>query len=583
MCGILACLWCSDDSSAKRSRIIHLAQRLKHRGPDWIGIFQHKGNYLAHQRLAIVDLTSGDQPLFNEDKTIAVVANGEIYNHEELRKKLPNHTFSTNSDCEVIAHLYEEYGENFVDMLDGIFSFVLYDTRDNHFLVARDAIGITSLYIGWGEDASVWVSSEYKTMHEDCEHFERFQPGTLYSSRERGFRRWYNPVWFSEMIPTTPYDPMVLRNALEKAVVKRLMTDVPFGVLLSGGLDSSLVASITSRYLAETKAGKQLGTTIHSFCIGLEGSPDLKAGREVADYLGTVHHEFHFTPQDGIDAIEDVIYHIESYELTTVRSSIPTYLISRKIKSHGIKMVLSGEGSDEIFGGYLYFHKAPNKEELHQESCRKIKALHQYDCLRANKATSAWGLEARFPYLDKEFVSVVMGIDPDNKLSGQKRRIEKWILRNAFDDKERPYLPQHILWRQKEQMSDGVGYNWIDALKAHAASHVTDTMMLNAARTYPLHTPPTKEAYLYRMIFEKIFPKQPARLTIPWEPTVACCTPKALSWFPEWSNNMDPSGRAAWGIHNSANTKLVSSDIVEPNKVEPQNGAATTNGATNGH
>ncbi|XP_028783980.1 asparagine synthetase [glutamine-hydrolyzing] 2-like [Neltuma alba] len=582
MCGILACLWCSDDSAAKRARIIHLAQRLKHRGPDWIGVFQHEGNFLAHQRLAVVDLTSGDQPLFNEDNSIAVIANGEIYNHEDLRKQLPNHKFRTNSDCEVIAHLYEEYGENFVDMLDGIFSFVLLDTRTNNFLVARDAIGITSLYIGWAEDASCWVSSEYKTMHEDCEHYERFQPGTLYSSKDKGFRRWYNPPWFSEAIPSTPYDPMLLRTSLEKAVIKRLMTDVPFGVLLSGGLDSSLVASITARYLADTKAGKQLGTTIHSFCIGLEGSPDLKAGREVANYLGTVHHEFHFTPQDGIDAIEDVIYHIESYELTTVRSSIPTYLISRKIKSHGIKVVLSGEGSDEIFGGYLYFHKAPNKEEAHQEMCRKIKALHQYDCLRANKATSAWGLEARFPYLDKEFVNVVMNIDPDFKMSGH-RRIEKWILRNAFDDKERPYLPQHILWRQKEQMSDGVGYNWIDALREHAAKHVTDKMMLNAARTYPLHTPATKEAYYYRMIFEKIFPKQPARQTIPWEPTVACCTPKALHWVPEWANNLDPSGRAAWGVHNAANKTLVTADVVDYTQSTKSSANEAAKNGLNGH
>jgi len=390
MCGILAVLGCSDDSQAKRVRILELSRRLKHRGPDWSGLHQHGDNYLAHQRLAIVDPASGDQPLFNEDKSIIVTVNGEIYNHEELRKQLPNHKFRTQCDCDVIAHLYEEHGENFVDMLDGIFSFVLLDTRDNSFLVARDAIGVTSLYIGWGLDGSVWIASELKGLHDECEHFEVFPPGHLYSSKEREFRRWYNPPWFNEaVIPSTPYDPIVLRKAFERAVIKRLMTDVPFGVLLSGGLDSSLVAAVTARYLAGTKAAKQWGAKLHSFCVGLKGAPDLKAGREVAEFLGTVHHEFEFTIQDGIDAIEDVIYHTETYDVTTIRAATPMFLMSRKIKSSGVKMVISGEGSDEIFGGYLYFHKAPNKEEFHQETCRKIKALHRYDCLRANKSTYA--------------------------------------------------------------------------------------------------------------------------------------------------------------------------------------------------
>ncbi|KAK9279723.1 hypothetical protein L1049_013405 [Liquidambar formosana] len=404
MCGILAVLGCSDDSRAKRVRV-----------------------------------------------------NGEIYNHEELRKRLPNHKFRTGSDCDVIAHLYEEYGEDFVDMLDGMFSFVLLDTRDNSFIVARDAIGITSLYIGWGLDGSIWISSELKGLNDDCEHFESFPPGHLYSSKEGGLRRWYNPPWFSEAIPSTPYDPLVLRRAFEDAVIKRLMTDVPFGVLLSGGLDSSLVASITARHLAGTKAAKQWGAQLHSFCVGLEGSPDLKAAKEVADYLGTVHHEFHFTVQDGIDAIEDVIYHVETYDVTTIRASTPMFLMSRKIKSLGVKMVISGEGSDEIFGGYLYFHKAPNKEELHRETCHKviefiwharicfpikvesinkrfssliwkqIKALHQYDCLRANKSTSGWGLEARVPFLDKEFINVAMDIDPEWKMVS-KFGYQIWIL-----------------------------------------------------------------------------------------------------------------------------------------------------------
>uniref|UniRef100_M4DNS2 Asparagine synthetase [glutamine-hydrolyzing] n=1 Tax=Brassica campestris TaxID=3711 RepID=M4DNS2_BRACM len=555
MCGILAVLGCSDDSQAKRVRVLELSRRqLRHRGPDWSGIYQNGFNYLAHQRLAIIDPASGDQPLFNEDKSIVVTVNGEIYNHEELRKGLKNHKFHTGSDCDVIAHLYEEHGENFVDMLDGIFSFVLLDTRDNSFMVARDAVGVTSLYIGWGLDGSLWVSSEMKGLHEDCEHFEAFPPGHLYSSKSgRGFKQWYNPPWFNESVPSTPYEPLAIRSAFEDAVIKRLMTDVPFGVLLSGGLDSSLVASITARHLAGTKAAKRWGPQLHSFCVGLEGSPDLKAGKEVAEYLGTVHHEFHFTVQDGIDAIEDVIYHVETYDVTTIRASTPMFLMSRKIKSLGVKMVLSGEGSDEIFGGYLYFHKAPNKQEFHQETCRKIKALHKYDCLRANKATSAFGLEARVPFLDKEFINTAMSLDPESKMiKPEEGRIEKWVLRRAFDDEERPYLPKHILYRQKEQFSDGVGYSWIDGLKAHAAENVNDKMMSNAAFIFPHNTPLTKEAYYYRMIFERFFPQNSARLTVPGGATVACSTAKAVEWDASWSNNMDPSGRAAIGVHLSA-------------------------------
>ncbi|KAL0678511.1 hypothetical protein Bca4012_006492 [Brassica carinata] len=550
MCGILALLGCSDDSQAKRVRVLELSRR----GPDWSGIYQNGFNYLAHQRLAIIDPDSGDQPLFNEDKSIVVTVNGEIYNHEELRKGLKNHKFHTGSDCDVIAHLYEEHGENFVDMLDGIFSFVLLDTRDNSFMVARDAVGVTSLYIGWGLDGSLWVSSEMKGLHEDCEHFEAFPPGHLYSSKSGGgFKQWYNPPWFNESVPSTPYEPLAIRSAFEDAVIKRLMTDVPFGVLLSGGLDSSLVASITARHLAGTKAAKRWGPQLHSFCVGLEGSPDLKAGKEVAEYLGTVHHEFHFTVQDGIDAIEDVIYHVETYDVTTIRASTPMFLMSRKIKSLGVKMVLSGEGSDEIFGGYLYFHKAPNKQEFHQETCRKIKALHKYDCLRANKATSAFGLEARVPFLDKEFINTAMSLDPESKMiKPEEGRIEKWVLRRAFDDEERPYLPKHILYRQKEQFSDGVGYSWIDGLKAHAAENVNDKMMSNAAFIFPHNTPLTKEAYYYRMIFERFFPQNSARITVPGGATVACSTAKAVEWDASWSNNMDPSGRAAIGVHLSA-------------------------------
>uniref|UniRef100_A0A0E0LA79 Asparagine synthetase [glutamine-hydrolyzing] n=1 Tax=Oryza punctata TaxID=4537 RepID=A0A0E0LA79_ORYPU len=501
MCGILAVLGVADVSLAKRSRIIELSRRLRHRGPDWSGIHCYQDCYLAHQRLAIVDPTSGDQPLYNEEKSVVVTVNGEIYNHEELKANLKSHKFQTASDCEVIAHLYEEYGEEFVDMLDGMFAFVLLDTRDKSFIAARDAIGICPLYMGWGLDGSVWFSSEMKALSDDCERFISFPPGHLYSSKTG-------------------------------AIIKRLMTDVPFGVLLSGGLDSSLVASVVSRHLAEAKVAAQWGNKLHTFCIGLKGSPDLRAAKEVADYLGTVHHELHFTVQEGIDALEEVIYHVETYDVTTIRASTPMFLMSRKIKSLGVKMVLSGEGSDEIFGGYLYFHKAPNKKEFHEETCRKIKSLHLYDCLRANKSTSAWGVEARVPFLDKNFISVAMDIDPEWKMIRRDLgRIEKWVLRNAFDDEEKPYLPKHILYRQKEQFSDGVGYSWIDGLKDHANEH-------NAAR-----------------------------LTVPGGPSVACSTAKAVEWDAAWSKNLDPSGRAALGVHDAAYEDTIQKSPASANSV----------------
>ncbi|KAG6660966.1 asparagine synthetase [glutamine-hydrolyzing] 3-like [Carya illinoinensis] len=571
MCGILAVFGCAENSQAKRSRIIELSRRLRHRGPDWSGLHCHGDCYLAHQRLAIVDPTSGDQPLYNEDKTVIVTVNGEIYNHKQLREKLKSHQFRTGSDCEVIAHLYEEYGENFVDMLDGMFSFVLLDTRDKSFIAARDAIGITPLYMGWGLDGSVWFASEMKALSDDCERFMSFLPGHIYSSKQGGLKRWYNPPWYLENVPSTPYDPILLREAFEKAVTKRLMTDVPFGVLLSGGLDSSLVASVASRHMAESEAACQWGSQLHTFCIGLKGSPDLKAAREVADYLGTRHHEFYFTVQEGIDALEEVIYHIETYDVTTVRASTPMFLMSRKIKSLGVKMVLSGEGSDEIFGGYLYFHKAPNKEEFHRETCQKIKALHLYDCLRANKSTSAWGVEARVPFLDKEFINIAMSIDPEWKMvRPDLGRIEKWILRNAFDDEQNPYLPKHILYRQKEQFSDGVGYSWIDGLKDHANNQVTDAMLMHANFIYPENTPVTKEAYYYRAIFEKFFPKNAARSTVPGGPSVACSTAKAVEWDASWSKHLDPSGRAALGVHAAAYEEEVDVKNANPINGSPQ-------------
>jgi len=403
-----------------------------------------------------------------------------------------------------------------------------------------------------GVAGSVWIASEMKALHEDCPKFELFPPGHLYSSAHGGLRRWYNPEWFLEHVPATPYQPLVLREAFEKAVIKRLMTDVPFGVLLSGGLDSSLVASVTKRHLIETEAAETVGTELHSFVVGLEGSPDLKAAREVADYLGTIHHEFHFTVQDGIDAIEEVIYHNETYDVTTIRASTPMFLMARKIKALGVKMVLSGEGSDELLGGYLYFHFAPNKEEFHKETCRKVKALHQYDCLRANKATSAWGMEVRVPFLDKEFIEVAMSMDPEWKLyDPELGRIEKWVMRKAFDDEDEPYLPKHILYRQKEQFSDGVGYSWIDGLKAFTNEQVTDEMMNNAAESYPYNTPINKEAYYYRMIFERLYPQDSARETVPWGPSIACSTPAAIEWVEQWKASNDPSGRLI-ASHNSA-------------------------------
>ncbi|CAI7793592.1 unnamed protein product [Closterium sp. NIES-53] len=577
MCGILACLSSSDDSPGMRARVLECSARLRHRGPDWSGVHVHNNNFLAHERLAIVDPASGHQPLYNETKEIIVTVNGEIYNHEALKKSLKGkHSFSTESDCEVIAHLYEEHGEELVQELDGIFAFVLLDTRDNSFIAARDPIGVCSMYIGWGRDGSVWFASEMKALKDECERFEIFPPGKIYSSKQAPpMRQWYNPKWFDEHIPDTPYDPLVLRAAFEKAVTKRMMTDVPFGVLLSGGLDSSLVASVAKRHLSETRAGEQWGPHLHSYCVGMEGSPDLKAAKEVAEYIGTVHHELHFTVQEGIDAISDVIYHIETYDVTTIRASTPMFLMSRKIKALGVKMVLSGEGSDEVFGGYLYFHKAPNKEELHKETCHKLKALHQFDCLRANKATMAWGLEARVPFLDKEFLEVAMSIDPEAKMIKPKEgRIEKYIIRKAFDDPENPYLPKHILYRQKEQFSDGVGYSWIDGLKAHAEnmvskapysltevtfestqkSHreVSDQMLANAPNMFPINTPQTKEAFFYRMTFEKHFPQLCARLTVPWGKSVACSTEAAVKWDAAWANNIDPSGRAALGVHNAS-------------------------------
>ncbi|KAL6757147.1 hypothetical protein V8C86DRAFT_2630165 [Haematococcus lacustris] len=579
MCGILALLNSTDDSAAMRARVLALSRRQRHRGPDWSGMHQSANHFLAHERLAIMDPASGDQPLFNEDKSIIVTVNGEIYNYKELLQKIldkaPNRKFATNSDCEVISHLYELYGEEVAGMLDGFFAFVILDTRNNSFYIARDPIGVTCLYIGWGRDGSIWVSNEMKCLKDDCARFQQFPPGHFYSSKTSSFTRYYNPKHYldfeakPERFPSTPLDLRLLRTSFEAAVHKRLMSDVPFGVLLSGGLDSSLVAAIASRHLG--KAGGVWGK-LHSFCVGLEGSPDLKAGKQVADFLGTDHHEFHFTVQEGIDAIGDVIYHVETFDTTTIRASTPMFLMSRKIKALGVKMVLSGEGSDEVFGGYLYFHKAPSKEEFHSETVRKIQDLHKYDCLRANKSTMAWGVEARVPFLDKAFLEVAMSIDPAEKMINKAAgRMEKYILRKAFDvgEGEVPYLPKEVLWRQKEQFSDGVGYNWIDGLKAHAESMVSDTQLQQAPHRFPDNTPRTKEAYWYRTIFESHFPQRAAADTVPGGPSVACSTPTAAAWDAAWAGKEDPSGRAVAGVHDSAYDGAAQAAVPGANGVEP--------------
>ncbi|MEW5307978.1 MAG: hypothetical protein WDW36_010344 [Sanguina aurantia] len=568
MCGILAVLNATDDSPAMRAKILTLSRRQRHRGPDWSGMHQHANHFLAHERLAIIDPASGDQPLFNEDKSIIVTVNGEIYNYQALRADMqaahPNRKFATNSDCEVISHLYEDHGEAVASMLDGFFSFVVLDSRTNTFYAARDPLGVTCLYIGWGRDGSVWLSSEMKCLKDDCARFQQFPPGHYYSSKTGEFTRYYNPKFYTDFeatpqrFPSTPLDLTALRVAFESAVEKRMMSDVPFGVLLSGGLDSSLVAAIASRKIA--REGSVWGTKLHSFCIGLAGSPDLAAARIVADFLKTDHHELYFTVQEGIDAISDVIYHVETFDTTSIRASTPMFLMSRKIKALGVKMVISGEGSDEIFGGYLYFHKAPSKEEMQNETVRKLKDLYKYDCLRANKSTMAWGVEARVPFLDKAFLELAMSIDPAEKMIDKsKGRIEKYIVRKAFDTPEDPYLPSEVLYRQKEQFSDGVGYNWIDGLKAHADNMVSDDMFKAAKHRYPDNTPTTKEGYWYRTIFEGHFPQRAAADTVPGGPSVACSTPTAALWDASWAGKEDPSGRAVAGVHDDAYSATVAS------------------------
>jgi asparagine synthase (glutamine-hydrolysing) len=565
MCGIVAVLASPEDFNSLRPKVVAQAKQLRHRGPDWSGVHvqrlarpdgSQRFNILAHERLAIVAPDEGAQPLLDETGQIALSVNGEIYNHATLRRRLEaTHTFRSHSDCEVILHLYEDHGADFVAQLDGDFAFVLADERTGSYLVARDPIGVVPLYWGWGADGSLWIASELKALADVCQRFQPFPPGHLLIDGK--LVRYYDPAWrHTERVPTGQPSPAELRQALEQASVKRLMSDVPYGVLLSGGLDSSLVASIVSRHAAGRVEDQERTPAwwprLHSFCIGLVGAPDLAHARNVAASLGTAHHEYHFTVQEGLDALPEVIHHIETFDVTTIRASTPMFLMARKIKAMGVKMVFTGEGSDEIFGGYLYFHKAPDPAELYRETVRKLEALHHYDCLRANKSMAAWGVEARVPFLDQALLDVVMGMDPARKMVAvNSGRMEKHALREAFDDPARPYLPSEVLWRQKEQFSDGVGYGWIDSLRAHAEQQIPDELFALRAYRFPDKTPQTKEGYLYRMIFEQLFPHPSAVAGVVTEPSIACSSAVALEWEAAWRDRADPSGRAILS-HQSA-------------------------------
>lgn len=552
MCGIVGIFELKEEQQKLREQALKLSKIIRHRGPDWSGIYADQGAILAHERLAIVDPISGHQPLFSPDKKIVLAVNGEIYNHLELRNEFPDYQFQTESDCEVIIPLYQKYGSDFIDQLNGIFAFVLYDSEKGNYLAARDHMGIIPLYHGWDEKGQYYVASELKALEGTCKKIEVFLPGHFWASEIKELQPWYQRDWTSyEAVKDKVSDPSELRAALENAVHRQLMSDVPYGVLLSGGLDSSLTAAIAKKYAEKRVESEDQQRAwypqLHSFAIGLEGSPDLAASKKVADKIGTVHHEVSFTVQQGLDAIKEVIYYLETYDITTVRASTPMYLLARVIKSMGIKMVLSGEGADEIFGGYLYFHKAPNAEEFHKETVRKLEKLHLYDCLRANKSLAAWGVEGRVPFLDKEFMDVAMRLNPADKMCGNGK-IEKHIVRETFED----YLPEEVAWRQKEQFSDGVGYNWIDSLKELVEEKVSDEDMENAAFRFPIHTPATKEEYYYRSIFEEHFPSDTAALCVPSVPSIACSTPTALEWDESFKNQNEPSGRAIKTVHDEA-------------------------------
>lgn len=565
MCGIVAIFNVKEQTPELRSKALGMSKKIRHRGPDWSGIHCSGSAILAHERLSIVDPESGGQPLFSPDGKQVLAVNGEIYNHKEIRERYKGrYDFQTGSDCEVILALYRDKGVNFLEDLNGIFAFALYDEEQDAFLIARDHIGVIPLYIGYNADGKVFVASELKALEGECERYEPFLPGHYYWSKDPGMKRWYKRDWMEyDNVKDNTASSDAIRKSLCAAVKRQMMSDVPYGVLLSGGLDSSVISAITESYaerrIETDSKSRAWWPRLHSFAVGLKGAPDLAKARLVADHIGTVHHEINYTIQEGLDALRDVIYFIETYDITTVRASVPMYLLARVIKSIGIKMVLSGEGADEIFGGYLYFHKAPSAEEFHKETVRKLSKLHLYDCLRANKSLSAWGVEGRVPFLDKEFLDVAMRTNPKAKMcsvlpasrSGEadpKASIEKRIVREAFED----MLPEEVAWRQKEQFSDGVGYSWIDTLKKITSEAVTDEQMAHAEERFPINTPLCKEEYYYRSIFEEHFPSESAARSVPHEASVACSTAVALEWDEAWKNMNDPSGRAVSGVHENA-------------------------------
>ena len=593
MCGIVSIFNIQEQTPELRQQALRMSQKIRHRGPDWSGIYCGGSAILAHERLSIVDPESGRQPLFAPDKKQVLAVNGEIYNHQNIRARFADtYQFQTGSDCEVILSLYREMradtdfatliyqGEDAVhsricqmlEQLNGIFAFALYDVERDEFLIARDPIGVIPLYIGYDKDGKVMVASELKALEGQCDHYEPFLPGHYYYSKTPGMKRYYTRDWFeyatmqkkyqiddnqkaaqqlTEAEPQEKAAVAEIHDALEASVKRQLMSDVPYGVLLSGGLDSSVISAIAEKYSTtrvenggETKA---YWPRLHSFAVGLKGAPDLAKARLVAEHIGTVHHEINYTIQEGLDAIRDVIYFIETYDVTTVRASTPMYLLARVIRSMGIKMVLSGEGADEVFGGYLYFHKAPDAKAFHEETVRKLGKLYMYDCLRANKSLAAWGIEGRVPFLDKEFLDVAMGMNPVLKMCPDKT-IEKKVVREAFAD----LLPEEVAWRQKEQFSDGVGYSWIDTLKQITASAVSDEQMAHAAERFPINPPQNKEEYYYRSIFAEHFPSDSAARSVPSVPSVACSTAEALAWDASFKNQNDPSGRAVAGVHEQA-------------------------------
>ncbi len=553
MCGIIGVFNLRTDEEFMRSKILSMSKKIRHRGPDWSGIYCGNDTILAHERLAIVDVQSGGQPLYSDDGKLVLAVNGEIYNHRDIREKLNGYNYLTHSDCEVMLALYKEKGADFFEDLNGIFAFALYDGEADCYLIGRDHMGIIPLYMGWDEHGHFYVASELKALEGICKKIEEFPPGHyLYSRDGADLVKWYQRDWTEfDNVKNNSSDITALRESLEKAVHRQLMCDVPYGVLLSGGLDSSIIAAVAKQFAAyrveEDDKAQAWYPQLHSFAVGLKDAPDLLAAREVAAHIGSVHHEVNFTLQEGLDALRDVIYHIETYDVTTVRASTPMYLLARVIRSMGIKMVLSGEGSDELFGGYLYFHKAPDAKAFHDETVRKLGKLHLYDCLRANKSLCSWGVEGRVPFLDKEFMDLAMNINPTDKMASNGR-IEKWILRKAFEN----YLPQNILWRQKEQFSDGVGYSWIDTLKETVNKKVSDEQLANAKIRFPVNPPMNKEEYYYRTIFSEHFPSDTAAACVPSVPSVACSSPVALEWDESFKKMNDPSGRAVMSVHNKS-------------------------------